>query len=386
MPMSPALLQACTAFITSALLLMLLSKAAPKIGLIDTPDHRKIHEGDVPLVGGIAIYLTLLLGVVLWGHPEASLVANYADSFQIFLIAGALLVLLGVVDDRNNVSVFTRVTVEIVVALIIIEGLDLKAANLGDLIGTGNIKLPPWMAYPFTVICIFGVINAFNMLDGMDGLLGMMVLITLFAFHLFTGIPPGLITIFISASLAAFLVSNLSLSPYIPKTFLGDAGSKLLGFIVVALILAATSAQLGGSKLIEPVTALFLVGLPLWDMTFTTLRRVFTRRSPFAADRTHIHHLTQALGLSHRRSLLVIGSIGMASPLLGLMLSRSGATTPHQFYVFLGCFVLYCIMASQAWWIAGRLQASKAFSNALPVEPAIRVVYSVEEKTDTANG
>ncbi|MEQ8689667.1 MAG: MraY family glycosyltransferase [Pseudomonadales bacterium] len=383
--MSPPLCQAGTAFLACTVLLLALSRVAPRLDLVDSPDQRKMHEGDVPLVGGLAIYLTLLLGVFLWGSPEASLVANYSASFRVFLAAGATLVLLGVLDDRNNVSVFTRVAVEIIAALIVIEGLDLKAASLGDLIGTGNIKLSPWLAYPFTVICIFGVINAFNMLDGMDGLLGMMILITLFSFHLFTGIPPGLITIFISSSLAAFLVSNLSLSPYIPKTFLGDAGSKLLGFIVVALILAATSAQLGGTRLIEPVTALFLVGLPLWDMTFTTLRRVVTRRSPFAADRTHIHHLTEALGLSHRRSLLVIGSIGMASPLLGLMLSRSGAATPQQFYVFIGCFVFYCIMASQAWWIAERRKAANT-TDSSTYETPIRVVYSFDKESDSASG
>lgn len=379
--MSPALSQACAAFIMCIGLLSLLSRIAPKVQLVDTPDHRKTHNGDIPLVGGLSIYLTLLFGVLIWGQPESSIVSRHTNSFQVFLFAGAILVLLGAIDDRRGVSVFTRVTVEVIVALIVIEGLDLTAANLGDLIGTGNIKLPPWLAYPFTVICIFGVINAFNMLDGMDGLLGIIILITLFAFHLFTGTPPGLITIFISASIAAFLISNLNLSPYIPKTFLGDAGSKLLGFIVVALILAATSAQVGGSKLIEPVTALFLVGLPLWDMTFTTLRRVVTRQSPFAADRTHIHHLAQELGLSHRRSLLAIGSIGTAAPLLGLMLSRSGATTPHQFYVFMGCFTLYCVMASQAWWVAETLKANRRLAESTTPAPDIRVAFDIEEDT-----
>lgn len=379
--MTPALQQVLVAFLATLGLIVLLSRIAPRFQLVDAPNHRKIHEGDVPLVGGIAIYLCLLLGTFLWGQPEASMVTKYADSLRVFMVAGGILVLLGIFDDRNNVSVFMRVVVEIGVALIIIEGLDLKVANLGDLFGTGNVKLAPWMAYPFTVICIFGVINAFNMLDGMDGLLGIMVLITLFAFHLFTGVPPGFLTTFISASLLAFLVSNLGLSPSIPKTFLGDSGSKLLGFIVVSLILAATAAQIGGTKLIEPVTALFLIGLPLWDMTFTTLRRVFLRRSPFAADRTHIHHLTQALGLSNRRSLLVIGTIGIASPFTGLMLSRSGAATNYQFFIFLGCFLLYCILASQAWRVAERLQAAHVVAPEAE-GPDIHIVYSVDSKHD----
>jgi UDP-GlcNAc:undecaprenyl-phosphate GlcNAc-1-phosphate transferase len=383
--MSPSLQQSLFAFITTLALLLVLARVARHIALVDSPSDRKTHEGEIPLVGGVAIYLTLLLGLLFWGHPDASIVTKYTTSLQVFLAAGALLLLLGVLDDLRGVSVFTRISVEIIVALIVIEGLDLKVANLGDLVGTGNIQLPTWMAYPFTIICIFGVVNAFNMLDGMDGLLGIMVLITLFAFHVFTGIAPGLITIFISASLAAFLVSNLKLSPSIPKTFLGDAGSKLLGFIVVALILAATSAQLGGKKLIEPVTALFLVGLPLWDMTFTTLRRLLALKSPFSADRTHVHHLTEALGLSPRRSLLVIGSIGMASPLMGLLLLRSGAASNYQFFIFLGCFALYCVVTSQAWRVAERLAVSEP-SRSVQHTPPMRVVYKIESDSDSAAG
>ncbi|RLQ21188.1 hypothetical protein DWB85_13995 [Seongchinamella sediminis] len=349
--MSPLLQQALVAFASTLVLIYLLARLAPKIGLVDEPDHRKTHRGSVPLVGGMAIYLSLALGALLWGDSNASMVTSGGD-LAVFLVAGGVLVLLGAVDDRQHVSVFTRVIVEIVVALILIEGLDLKVSNLGDLLGTGHIQLPPELAYPFTVVCIFGVINAFNMLDGMDGLLGLMVLITLMGFHLFSGVSPGFVSIFIAASLLAFLVSNLKLSPYIPKTFLGDAGSKLLGFIVVSLILAAASAQIGGRKFIDPVTALYLIGLPLFDMVFCSLRRVSARRSPFSSDRTHVHHLMQQLGMSNRRSLMVLGTMGLSSPLLGFLLSRSGASVSYQFFIFLACFVLYCVLMSQAWRVA----------------------------------
>ena len=363
--MSPLLQQALVAFFSTLGAIYILARLAPRLGLLDKPDHRKLHQGNVPLVGGIAIYLSLCLGALLWGGSSISIVAE-GGGLAVFMLAGGVLLVLGAVDDRNHVSVFTRVVVEIVVALILIEGLNLQVRHLGDLFGTGHITLPPELAYPFTVICIFGVINAFNMLDGMDGLLGIMVLITLIGFHLFTGISPGFISMFIGASLLAFLVSNLRLSPYIPKTFLGDAGSKLLGFIVVSLILAASSAQIGGAKLIQPVTALYIIGLPLFDMVFCSLRRARNRRSPFASDRTHIHHLMQQLGMSNRRSLMIIGSVGLSSPFLGLMLSRSGASAPYQFFIFLGCFVLYCVLMSQAWRVAEKLK--KLEKKAKPVK------------------
>ncbi|WOJ92965.1 hypothetical protein R0135_14400 [Congregibacter variabilis] len=175
------------------------------------------------------------------------------DALWVLLLAAAILTALGAVDDMRRVSVFNRTVVEIIVALVVIEGLNLVPRNLGALIGSGNIRMPDWIAYPFTVIAIFGVVTAYNMLDGIDELLSVMVLITIFAFHLFSGLAPGLLTLTLTASLSAFWVSSLRLPPYIPKTFLGDAGSKLLGFIVVSLILTVASAQVGGKNKSSPL-------------------------------------------------------------------------------------------------------------------------------------
>jgi UDP-GlcNAc:undecaprenyl-phosphate GlcNAc-1-phosphate transferase len=312
----------------------------------------------VPIVGGIAIFIALTIAGSLWGDAHQTLITvNGNDALWVFMSCGAFLVLTGAVDDRFHLGVFMRVLSEVLVAIAVIEVLDLRVAHLGDLFGFGIIKISPFMAYPFTAIAIFGIINAFNMLDGMDGLLGSLVLTTLIMFHLFTGTAPGFVSLAIGAALLAFLVSNLQLSPIIPRTFLGDAGSKLLGFIVVCLLLAAASAQVGQTKLIQPVTALFIVALPLYDMVFTSLRRAIRKGSPFAADRSHIHHLMQDLGFSDRRALIIILGIHMSLTFIGLMLHRAGTPDYHQFAVFWGCFGLYCLLSSQLWHVAKRLDA-----------------------------
>ncbi|MEZ5567928.1 MAG: MraY family glycosyltransferase [Halioglobus sp.] len=258
--MSSTLLQAAPAFTLTLFFIWAFSPLAIRIGLVDAPNHRKQHDGSVPLVGGISIYLALLVATLVWDQTHDP--GMRTDIINVFPVAGGMLVALGMVDDRFHLSVFTRVLAEIVVALFVIEALDLRLANLGNLLGVGKIRLSDWLSYPFTVLIIFVVINAYNMLDGMDGLLGMIVLVTIFAFHLFSGLPPGLVTIVISASLAAFLTSNLRLAPFIPKSFLGDAGSKLLGFVVVVLVLSVTSVQVGEVRYIQPVTAAYLLGLP----------------------------------------------------------------------------------------------------------------------------
>ena len=267
------------------------------------------------------------------------------------------LVLTGALDDRFHLGVFARVGSELLVALIVIETLNLRLVHLGDLLSGGNIQLSAFIAYPFTMVAIFGIINAFNMLDGIDGLLATLVIATLVTFHLFTQLPPGLVTLFIGSSLVAFLVSNLKLTPFIPKTFLGDAGSRLLGFIVVCLLLGAASGQVGGTKIIQPATALFLVALPLFDMVFTTLRRILRKGSPFAADRGHIHHLFQDLGFSDRRALVLIVAMSLSLNFLGLMLHRSIVAEYH--HSRRGCFALYCLLTSQAWRVAEKFKEEK---------------------------
>ncbi|WP_435219067.1 hypothetical protein [Luminiphilus sp. nBUS_07] len=356
--MTPLLVQSLTSFFATLLAVVILARVAPKLAITDKPSNRKRHQGEIPVVGGLAIFLALTVAGTLWGNEHQTLITvNGNDALWVFMACGAFLVVTGALDDRFQLGVFVRVLSEVMVAIAVIEFLDLRVAHLGDIFGFGIITINPILAYPFTVIAIFGIINAFNMLDGMDGLLGSLVITTLVMFHLFTGTAPGFVSLAIGAALLAFLVSNLGLSPIIPKTFLGDAGSKLLGFIVVCLLLAAASAQVGEIKLVQPVTALFIVALPLFDMVFTSLRRIIRKGSPFAADRSHIHHLMQDLGFSDRRALVIILGIHLSVTFVGLMLHRAGTSEYYQLAIFVGCFALYSLLASQLWLVAARLQA-----------------------------
>lgn len=351
--MSLLLTQVLTAFFVTLAAVRALAFLAPHIGLVDKPQGRKKHSGSVPLVGGIGIFFTLCLGASIWGGMESSMIlVKGQNALWILLGCCAFLVLTGALDDRFQLGVFIRVLSEVLVALIIIEMLDLRLVSIGNLLGNGDIRLPGAISYIFTVLAIFGLINGFNMLDGIDGLLACMVIATLASFHLITATALGPYSLFFMSTLAAFLISNLNLSPQIPKTFLGDAGSKLLGFLVVCLLLAAASGQFGGGKLIKPVTALYLVTVPLFDMAFTSARRIVRKGSPFTADRSHIHHLFLRLGFSGRRTLVLIISLNLSAAILGLLLHRIQTPEHYQFGIFIGAFLLYSLLASQAWIVA----------------------------------
>lgn len=355
--MSQILLQCTTAFFATLAAINFLARLAPKLGLEDTPSSRKQHVGNIPTVGGIAIFCTLLLGSLIWGGDNVSLITVRGEDAQWQLLGcAALLVLTGALDDRFNLGIAVRIGSEVLISLLVIDLLNLRLEFPGDLFGAGEIRLPGITASAFTVLVIFGMINAFNMLDGMDGLLASLVLSTLCVFHVVTEAAPGVVSMFVASSLLAFLVSNLSLSPLIAKTFLGDAGSRLLGFIVVCLLLSAATEQVGGTEIIKPVTALFLVALPLFDMVFTAVSRIARNTSPFIADRTHVHHLLRQLGFSGRRTLAIIVLINLALNLIGLILHHSSAADYYQLAIFLTCFALYSLLASQGWLLARRLQ------------------------------
>ena len=357
--MSLILIQSLTGFFCTLTAIIVLGPLARKIGLVDVPTQRKQHQDTVPLVGGLAIFIAFLVGAALWGTTDTSVVViKGQNALGVLLGCSAFLVITGALDDRFHLGVVMRIASEVLVALAVIELLDLRLTWLGDLIGTGQINMPPTISYIFTVVAMFGLMNAFNMLDGIDGLLASLVITTIVGFHSFTATQPGLISLFVVASLSAFLISNLQLSPIIPKSFLGDAGSKLLGFVVVCLLLGAASSQVGEQKLIKPATALFLVAIPLFDMVFTTLRRVIQKGSPFAADRSHIHHLFLDLGFSHRRALVMIVAINLAATGLGLLLHRLNAPEYYQLGIFVGMFLLYCLLVSQAWTVAKKITSN----------------------------
>lgn len=350
MIMVSPIIQAISAFLFCLIAITLLARIAPTIGLVDIPGERKRHTGSVPVVGGIAVFLTLIAGEVVF-HGDSAGVFLASDFGPKFAFAGCvgLLVLCGILDDRFHLSVFSRVASEVLIALVIIELLDFELINLGDLFGLGHITLSKGAAYAFTAISIFGIINAFNMLDGLDGLAASLVLLALIMFHFFTETPPDTASVVFGASLMGFLVSNLQLTYAIPKTFLGDAGSKLLGLLVACMLLAATSGQVGSAKLIQPATALFLVALPLFDMVFIFMKRLLNKSSPFLGDRSHIHHLFLRLGFSSRKALLLIVSISVFLNFVGLMLHKAAVPDFYQIAIFLACFGLYGVFLSQGW-------------------------------------
>lgn len=332
----------CLTFLFAAVLIKILKPLANKVGLIDKPGGRKQHTDATPMIGGIALYGTILIASAIWGRVDTELYC-YLASAGIMVVTGAL-------DDRYDLRVRWRIILETISSLIMIFGAGIVVTDLGNLFGFGNIIMPMWLAVPFTVIATFGVINCLNMIDGLDGLAAGLALITVLGFLVVIGGTGSLLVPIIAliAGLMAFLTFNLQLYPKLRKVFLGDAGSMLLGLTLVWILVRSTQHSDDRSAFFAPVTALYLLGLPLMDMVSTVLRRASKKQNPFKPDRTHIHHLLLHSGLLPRETLVVILVIQMMISGMGVLFENLSINAAYQFYLFVGCFFIYHLTVKHA--------------------------------------
>lgn len=345
-------IQVLTAFFLTAICLLVLAPFAVRFGIIDRPDARKQHGGEVPLIGGLAIFISMVTLLPLFSPLDPNLLWYLAASF--------LLVLFGVLDDRFNLSVALRVGVEVIAALMMIFGAGLWVGDLGNLLGFRDLHMPLWLAAPFTIIAVFGITNAWNMIDGMDGLVGSVTLIGLGSFYFLShGLATNnSVTSLLIGGTAAFMLFNLGSNRLLPKVFLGDAGSKFIGFSLVWLLIDATQAGPLTGLSMPAVLALFVVGLPLIDMVSTTVRRMRRGLGPFNADRTHVHHILQQAGFTREEVLLLVAMACMFINLVGALLFAFKAPDWAMFLVFWGLVFLYLHYidhpAALGRWVQGR--------------------------------
>jgi UDP-GlcNAc:undecaprenyl-phosphate GlcNAc-1-phosphate transferase len=204
--------------------------------------------------------------------------------------------------------------------LVLSTSADLSITTLGRPFGGDVVHFSELGGAAFTCVAIVGAINAFNMLDGMDGLAGTMAFIALLSLTVLTsdaGIPSiGTVSIILSGAVAAFLVFNIPAKFNRRfRCFMGDAGSTLLGFLLACLCISASQGE--GAR-IAPTTTLWVVAIPLYELLWTTLRRVLKGRSPFQPDRAHFHHNLLDAGFGVRGAFFVLICIGVTLSLAGI--------------------------------------------------------------------
>lgn len=340
-------------FAFSFFLLFILRRIAQKINLVDRPNERKLHQGLVPLVGGVSIYLTLMLA--LWYKPDLLM------NSDIYVLCASVLVMMGAIDDKYDVDYRIRLVVQILIscAMIFAAGLSLK--SLGHILFSYEVDLGP-LGYIVTIFAVLGAINAFNMVDGIDGLLGGLTMVTFGALayiHYADGqLPLARFCLMMMIVVVPYICLNLGFPfGWRKKVFMGDAGSMLIGFTVIWVLLQGTQ---GPKAQMNPVTALWLIAIPLMDMTCIMVRRIRKGVSPFKPDREHLHHICLRARLSSHQALVVICGTATLLAVVGIALEYGGVPEWVSLLLFTLVFFLYYQLLNNIWRILSRIKPKTA--------------------------
>lgn len=324
-------------FLVTITLMLALRPAASHLGLVDVPGGRKTHAGEVPVIGGIAMFFGMLATVLSIRLSQPSETA--------LLVAAALMVIVGALDDRFDLAPYSRMLAHITAAFTLVFASGFTVESLGNLIGFGDIDLGPVDSI-FTVVAAIALINGFNMLDGLDGLAGGVALIALaglaFYFLAENAGAAAVICLGLIGSIAAFLVFNLPAKfNRSVLAFMGDAGSTLLGFMLAGLALVAVQPPGAG---LPPAVVLWLLPVPILELFTSTIRRAATGLSPMQADRGHFHHRLLDGGFSVKAVFLLYLVVSSISAGAGLWMWQAGASEALLFYAF--------VLMSAVWLLA----------------------------------
>ncbi len=266
-----------------------------KIGAIDVPmDDRRMHTKPIPRVGGLAIFLAFTLTTMLFCEYSSTLVTVW--------IGGAAIVVLGMLDDIFRLPAWSKLIIQILVAAFAVwNGITIDHINLGG----QYVMLGGW-SIPVTMLWIVGLTNAINFIDGLDGLACGISAISSVSMVLVLLLSGDIVNAFVTGVLAASCMGFLPYNANPARIFMGDTGALFLGY---AMAVMSVQGVFKLHAVLAFLVPLAIFALPLGDTVFAVLRRVCAGKSPFAADRGHLHHRLVDMGFTQRESVKILYAI-----------------------------------------------------------------------------
>jgi UDP-GlcNAc:undecaprenyl-phosphate GlcNAc-1-phosphate transferase len=303
---------------------------ASELGLVDHPNHRKVHTIAKPLVGGLGMSLGVAFGCLLF-LPLTHMRGYYAGAI--------LLVVIGFFDDFREVNHRMKFVAQIVSAVLVIYFSNVSLHTFGDLLHIRPINFNA-LAVPMTVIGFVGVINAINMIDGVDGLAGGISLIAFMSFAYLGYLDNHRDILLLCMALSGALVAFMRYNWHPSHLFMGDAGSLFLGFSAAFVSVALTQEP---NSIARPVAPLLILTVPIVDTLTVMTKRLMKGKSPFFPDKTHLHHVLLKFGFSKRQTVAIM--LGMSSAFSAVALAGTLLDIPeyYLFFLFLAYFIMYFI-------------------------------------------
>lgn len=346
----PPLLAFSLALVICACFLAVLERVAPWLGLLDKPVGHKTHAHPTPVVGGVAITLSLLVIPLAESLPP--------NGGWLFLGIG-LSALLGLVDDIAHLRAQTKLYLMMVIFALALTPPGVLLDSLGELL-PGIHVTTGITAVPLTLFAAVGVINAFNLIDGMDGMAGTVAacvlsgfLMLAFAIGAHEWVP------FILAMLAAIL-AFLAFNMRLPgrsraRLFMGDAGSLVVGFVLFWLSVALSQRS---PAAVPPMVMVWLMAFPMLDTVATMALRIRERTSIFTPGHDHFHHLLSRRGMPVQRVVAVTALLTSSLAATGMLLWQLQVPEWISLAFFLATTVAYVRLNLNAWARLGRAARS----------------------------
>jgi len=282
-------------------------RLAFRVGALDSPDPRKVHQGVMPRLGGLAVYASFVVAVLVALSAGIKMSPELQEELWGLLAGATLITAVGVLDDVYGLSAWAKLAGQVAAAVSVLHwGILVKIVS--NPFGPGEMHLGA-LAAPMTVVWLVAVVNAVNLIDGLDGLAsGTSVIAAVTMAVVILVVRPNsptddFVMVTLALTMAAATTGFWKYNFHPARIFLGDSGSMLLGFLLGTMAVMGLAKQATTVSVMVPMV---ILGIPLADTVSAVIRRCSRHRSILAPDREHLHHRLLDLGLSHRQAVLAI--------------------------------------------------------------------------------
>ena len=333
----------------SVAIIPVMIRVAPRLGMVDMPDSRKVHAMPIPRVGGVGIVLGALIPLLLWLPLSDSLLAYVFGSFVLFGF--------GAWDDSHELGHYVKFIGQFIAVSTVVYYGDVYVTQLPFM---GLEPVSASIGKPFTVFAMVGMINAMNHSDGLDGLAGGLSVLSLSSIAYLAYLADGSQVVAIAVAVLGGIFGFLRYNTHPARVFMGDSGSQFLGFTLGFLAVLLTQNV---NPVLSPALPALLLGLPIVDILAVFAQRVYHGMNWFRATRNHIHHRLLELGFHHYEAVVVIYSIQMFFIIGAIFLSYESDSLILSLY-FGTCFLvfLFLTLAERNKWRAHRLHGKSHFA------------------------
>lgn len=289
----------------------LVRRLSIKFGLVDIPkDNRRVHKKPIPLAGGLAIFLSLLISFLIFMPLTRAYIA--------FLIGAFIIVAIGLYDDKYNMSAKAKFSFQILAAIVLILGGVRIDFFTNPFYGKEPLIYLEILSIPITIFWVVGITNTINLIDGLDGLAcgisSIASLSLMFVAFRYQNIPMAILASILAGSCLGFLPYNFNPA----RIFMGDTGALLLGFVLSFLTIEGVMKSVAIIAVFIPI---LILGVPIFDTTFAIIRRKLSGKKISEADKGHLHHKLLYRGLSQRQTVISLYCVSILFGVLGNIIS-----------------------------------------------------------------